>query len=145
MQHKKTIVHIDDSATIRKLVEIALRREGYVIQSFPDGVEAMRALQQPGAQLPDLVMLDIDLPKMNGYEIARYLRTKPAWKRVPIVMLSRYNGVVDRLKARLAGAQLYLAKPVTTQQLLQTVEEALSQTSSATESEQPQTALGKRG
>ncbi|GHO65090.1 hypothetical protein KSC_039820 [Ktedonobacter sp. SOSP1-52] len=139
------ILVIDDSPTVRKIVEIALQRKGYVVQSFPDGVEAIRTLQQPGAQLPALLILDIDLPKMNGYEIARYLRSKPAWKRVPIVMLSRYNGVVDRLKARLAGAQLYLAKPVTTQQLLQTVEEALSQTSSATESEQPQTALGERG
>lgn len=138
------ILVIDDSPTVRKIVEITLQRKGYVVKSFPDGVEAMRTLQQPGAQLPDFVILDIDLPKMNGYEIARYLRSKPDWKQVPMMMLSRFNGVVDRLKARLAGVQLYLTKPVTTQQLLQTVEEALSQTSSATESEQPQTALGKR-
>lgn len=135
MQRQRTIVLIDDSTTIRKLVEIALRRERYVVESFPDGVEAMRALQPLDAQLPDLVILDIDLPKMNGYEIARYLRSKPAWKQVPIIMLSRYNGIVDRLKARLAGVQLYLAKPFTTQKLLQTVEEAISQTSSATKSE----------
>ncbi|GHO77187.1 hypothetical protein KSD_49580 [Ktedonobacter sp. SOSP1-85] len=136
MQHQRTIMLIDDSATIRKLVEIALRREGYLVESFPDGVAAMCALQQPDAQLPDLLILDIDLPKMNGYEIARYLRSKPAWKKVPMMMLSRYNGVVDRLKARLAGVHFYLAKPFTTQKLLQTVQEAHA-TPSETAHQQP--------
>ncbi|GHO59222.1 response regulator [Ktedonobacter robiniae] len=124
MQPQRTIMLIDDSATIRKLVEITLRREGYLVESFPDGVAAMAALQQPGAHLPGLLILDIELPKMNGYEIARYLRSKSAWQTVPIMMISRHKGVVERLKSRLAGAKVYLAKPFTTQMLLQAIREA---------------------
>ncbi|EFH85694.1 response regulator [Ktedonobacter racemifer] len=120
------VMVIDDSTTIRKIVEITLRREGFSVQSFPDGVEAVKSFQISGTQIPDLVILDIDLPKMNGYEIARYLRSKPAWKETPMMMLSRHNGVVDRLKARLAGVHLYLSKPFTTQALIQTVQDALS-------------------
>lgn len=61
------VLVIDDSATIRKIVETALGREGYVVKSFPDGVEAMRWLMTPESYIPRLVILDIGLPKMNGY------------------------------------------------------------------------------
>lgn len=136
MQPQKKIVLIDDSATIRKLVGIALSRERYLVESFPDGVAAMRAFQQLDVRLPDLLILDIELPKMNGYEIARHVRAKSDWQSVPIIMISRHNGVVERLKARLAGAKIYLTKPFTTQKLLQAVQEA-TMTSGEAASQQP--------
>jgi twitching motility two-component system response regulator PilG len=118
----KLVMVIDDSPTVRKIVEVSLRREGLEVVSFPDGIEALRAVtSRQMERIPDLVVLDIDLPKMNGYEIARYLRSKPQWSRTVIVILSRHDGVIDRLKARLAGTQAYLTKPFTTQMIVDVV------------------------
>ena len=122
----KLVMVIDDSPTVRKIVEVSLRREGLEVVSFPDGIEALRAItSQQIDHVPDLVVLDIDLPKMNGYEIARYLRSKQQWSRTVIVILSRHDGMIDRLKARLAGTQAYLTKPFTTQMIVDVVNENL--------------------
>lgn len=128
----KLVMVIDDSPTVRKIVEVSLRREGLEVVSFADGIEALRAVTSRQLdRVPDLVVLDIDLPKMNGYEIARYLRSKPQWSRTVIVILSRHDGVIDRLKARLAGTQAYLTKPFTTQMIIDVVNNSLGLTSSA--------------
>ncbi|MBV9616372.1 MAG: response regulator [Ktedonobacteraceae bacterium] len=122
----KLVMVIDDSPTVRKIVEVSLRREGLEVVSFPDGIEALRAVTNRQLErVPDLIVLDIDLPKMNGYEIARYLRSKQQWSRTVIVILSRHDGVIDRLKARLAGTQAYLTKPFTTQMIVDVVNDSL--------------------
>jgi twitching motility two-component system response regulator PilG len=113
---------IDDSPTVRKIIEVSLRREGLEVVSYSDGVEALRAVTTRQLdRLPDLLFLDIDLPKMNGFEIARHLRSKPQWNRTVIVMVSRHDGIIYRLKARLAGVQVYLTKPFTTQMIVDVV------------------------
>jgi len=118
----KLVMIIDDSPTVRKIVEVSLKREGIHVVAFSDGIEALRAVTNRQIdRVPDLIILDIDLPKMNGYEIARYLRSKNQWSQTTIVFLSRHSGVVDRLKARLSGAQAYLTKPFTTQTLTEVV------------------------
>jgi twitching motility two-component system response regulator PilG len=122
----KLIMTIDDSPTVRKIIEVSLQREGFEVASYPDGVTALQAITMGHAhRTPDLMILDIDLPKMNGYEIARYVRSKPYWNQIVIVMLSRHDGMVDRLKARLAGTQTYLTKPFTTQRLLEVIQTVL--------------------
>lgn len=123
-QRKKVII-IDDSQTVRKIVEVCLSREGFEVQGFHDGVEALRWLSQQTSPLPDLVILDIGLPKLDGYEVARYLKRKPRFQHMVIIMLTRRDGVIDRLKGRLAGAQEYLTKPFTTQILISRVETLL--------------------
>lgn len=120
------IIVIDDSPTICKICQVALGREGFEVVAFPDGVAAMQALVNKTVPLPELVMLDIDLPKMNGYEVARYLKSKPAFADIPVAMISRHCGVVDRLKARLAGARAFVEKPFTVQALVATVKEQLA-------------------
>ncbi|GCE47865.1 chemosensory pili system protein ChpA (sensor histidine kinase/response regulator) [Thermosporothrix hazakensis] len=128
----KSVMIIDDSPTVRKIVEVCLRRAGFRVISFPDGVEALRALTTEQLdRLPDLIILDIDLPKMNGYEVARYLKSKPALSRTPIMMLTRHNGVVDRLKARLAGVHTYLSKPFTTHTILSAVNACIGLTAAS--------------
>jgi len=113
---------IDDSLTVRKIIEVALTREGLNVVCYPDGIEALRAVTNRQLDhIPDLVILDLDLPKMNGFEILRYLRSKPQWNQTVIVILSRHDGIINRLKARLAGAQAYLTKPFTTQVLVDIV------------------------
>jgi len=111
---------------VRKIVEVSLTREGFEVISYPDGISALQAVTTRQLDhLPDLIILDLDLPKMNGYEVARYLRSKPLWNQTSIVILSRHDGVIDRLKARLAGTQAYLTKPFTTQLLLDVVQTTL--------------------
>jgi twitching motility two-component system response regulator PilG len=121
----KLIMVIDDSATVRKIIEACLGREGFEVKSFNDGVEAMSWLTEPGSRIPDLVLLDIGLPKMDGYEVARRLKTKPQFANTVIVMLSRRDGVIDRLKGRLAGAKDYLTKPFKTQEIITVIESYL--------------------
>ena len=118
----RLIMVIDDLPTVRKIVEVCLQREGFEVESYPDGIEALRTFtNDPQKRIPDLVVLDIDLPKMNGYEIARYLRSKPQWSQTVIVILSRHTGIIEQLKARLAGTQAYLTKPFTTEMIVEVV------------------------
>jgi len=116
---------IDDSTTIRKIIETCLKRQGFQVLGFPDGVEAMRWLMEPTSRAPDLVFLDIGLPKMDGYEVARRLKIKPQFSNTVIVMLSRRDGVIDRLKGRLAGAKDYITKPFKTQDIISITESYL--------------------
>lgn len=121
----KLVMVIDDSATVRKIVETCLKREGFDVQTFPDGIEAMRWFTQPNVRIPDLVILDIGLPKMDGYEVARRLKSKPQLSNTIIIMLSRRDGMIDKLKGRLAGAKDYLTKPFKTQDIISVIESHL--------------------
>ncbi len=118
----KLVMVIDDSTTVRKIIETCLGRQGFEVKGFPDGVEAMRWLTEPGSSVPDLVILDIGLPKMDGYEVARRLKTKPQFNNTIIIMLSRRDGMIDRLKGRLAGAKDYITKPFKTQDIISVTE-----------------------
>jgi len=109
---------IDDSATVRKITEVCLERAGYEVIGFPDSVEAIRWLTTQQAHLPQLVFLDIEMPRLDGYAVVQYLRARPQFSGMVIVMLSARNGILDRLKGRLAGADDYLTKPFTTQTIL---------------------------
>ncbi|MDQ6659952.1 MAG: response regulator [Chloroflexota bacterium] len=115
----KLVMIIDDSPTVRKIIETSLKREGFDFVSFPDGIEALRAITEQRLQrIPDLIILDIGLPKMDGYEFARRLKTKQQFQNTIIIMLSNRDGVIDRLKGRLAGAREYLTKPFRTQDVI---------------------------
>ncbi len=111
-----SIFVIDDSPTIRKVIEIALSWEGYEVVTFHDGIEAMKWLATAGVRPPDLMLVDIDLPKMDGYEFIRRFRANPAFASTRCVILSGREGVVK--KGGQAGAHGYIAKPFTIQELL---------------------------
>lgn len=121
------VMVIDDSPTVRKLIEVTLRREGMEVISYADGIEAFRAITTRQLdRLPALLFLDIELPRMNGFKIAQHLRSKPQWDQTAIVILSRRDGIIDRIKARLAGTQAYLTKPFKTQTILETVQNCVA-------------------
>lgn len=117
----KRVMIIDDSLTVRKIIETSLKREGIEFASYPDGNEALRALTEGRQAAPDLVLLDISLPKSDGYQVARRLKTKHQCSNTIIIMLSRRDGVLDRLKARLAGSKEYITKPFKTQDIISVV------------------------
>jgi twitching motility two-component system response regulator PilG len=116
---KGLVMVIDDSLTIRKILDICLRRAGYQVQCFADGVEAFRWLSSQEAMIPGLMLVDLNLPKMDGYEIIRLLKANPAFARTICIILSQRDGILDRLKGRLAGAHAYLTKPFRTQALVE--------------------------
>lgn len=116
------VMIIDDSLTICKILETCLRRAGYEVKSFPDGMEALRWLNTGEARLPDLIFIDLGLPKLDGYEVIRLLKARPALEHTMLVILSRRDGILDRLKGRLVGAHAYLTKPFKTQQILAVIQ-----------------------
>jgi twitching motility two-component system response regulator PilG len=111
------IMVVDDSPTIRKIVEVTLSREGYEVVAVPDGVEALRYLLAPGTRLPDLILLDLVMPRMDGFGLTLQIKERPHLKAIPLVVCSRRVGILDRLKARLAGIRGYLPKPFKEQDL----------------------------
>ena len=123
--HSPCVVCVDDSPTVRKILETCLRREGFMVYTFPDGVEMLRWLTGLEGRIPHLVILDICLPKLDGYTVAQRLRAKRQFANVIIVMLSRRDSVIDRLKGRLAGAAVYLNKPFKTQDVVSVVKKQL--------------------
>jgi twitching motility two-component system response regulator PilG len=112
------VVIIDDSMVVRKIVETTFRRAGIDCTSYSDGVEALQALKDWQDDLPDLIFLDIGLPILDGYDVLRLLKTSPDFDRTAVVMLSARDGILDRLKSRLAGARGHITKPFKIQELL---------------------------
>jgi chemosensory pili system protein ChpA (sensor histidine kinase/response regulator) len=123
---KAFIMVIDDSRTVRKVLQVVLARAGYAGATFADGVTAIRWLQGPGSHIPDLVFLDLCLPHLNGYQVVRSLRSLPQCQYTRIVMLTRRDSIFDRLQARLAGVNSYLTKPFTQQEILCTAQHQLA-------------------
>ncbi|HLZ57527.1 MAG TPA: response regulator transcription factor [Ktedonosporobacter sp.] len=119
------ILLVDDSATVRELVTLALRKAGYEIHAFPDGIQAMHWLTTSTSS-PDLLLVDLGLPKMDGYEVIRRIKAKAPFAHTPCLILSRRDGKMDQLKGRLAGATTYLCKPFTNQALLTAVQTAFT-------------------
>jgi len=112
------VVVIDDSVVVRKIVETSLRRCGITCISYQDGYEALRAFKNGEDYIPDLIFLDIGLPKLDGYDLLRLLKTNLQFQHTTVIMLSGRDGMLDRLKSRLAGAKGYITKPFKTQELL---------------------------
>ena len=119
------VIVIDDSPTVRKIVEICLRRAGYEVKSFSDGVEALCWLTTAQARVPALVLVDLGLPKLDGYEVIRLCKARSVCEQTVFVIVSRRDGVLDRLKGRLVGASAYLTKPFKTAELVAVIQAQL--------------------
>lgn len=109
---------IDDSLTVRKIVEVTCRRQALLCVSYPDGLEALRALHEQRHRIPDMIVLDLGLPQMDGYRLLRHFRLRSMFAATTIIVLSGRAGVLDHLYARLAGAAAYIEKPFRTNALV---------------------------
>lgn len=107
------IAVVDDEANIRETVEFALRREGYEVRSYADGLEAWEAFQ---LHLPDVVVLDILMPRMDGLELCRKLRAVS--ETLPIIFLTSRDDEIDRVLGLELGADDYLGKPFSMRELI---------------------------
>ena len=120
------VMIIDDSPTVRKILEVCLHRAGHEnVRTFPDSLAFLRWLVTPDARIPALVIVDLNLPQMDGYSLIRHLKAKPAFARTIFVILSGRSGMLDKLKGRLCGAQVYLTKPFRTDDILAAVHTSL--------------------
>ncbi len=117
----KLVMVIDDSLTVRKILEVALKREGIDVMTCADGLEALRTLKAQPHLIPDVIFIDICMPQMDGYTVLRLLRTSSRFDATLIVIPSKRDGVMDRLKGRLAGATVYMTKPFKTKEILSVV------------------------
>jgi twitching motility two-component system response regulator PilG len=113
------ILCIDDSQTICRAVEYILNHHGYQIMAISSPIKALSIIFQ---QKPDLVLCDIAMPELNGYELCGMLRKSTAFAKTPIIMLTGKDSFIDRVKARMVGATEYLTKPFGEKELLTTVE-----------------------
>ena len=117
-QQRYRVVCVDDSPTILKLIHSYLEEDDFSVFMINDPV---RALMQVVRCKPDLVLLDVEMPNLDGYELCALLRRHPAFKSIPIVMVTGNTGFVDRARAKLVGASGYLTKPFSRPELLKIV------------------------
>ena len=112
------IMIIDDSPTIRKIIEITLQPEGYHGVSFADGASALTWLDEHPNMQPALVFLDVQMPDLNGYEWASQIKGKPGFHHTAIALMS--GEAINNDKSRLAGIVTHIKKPFTAQTILTT-------------------------
>ncbi len=118
----KTIVVVDDSPTVRKLIAGKLEKSGHEVHCFGDGIEVMDRLSTLRA---DLILLDITMPKMDGYQVCKLIRNDAASKDTPVVMISGKDGFFDKVRGRMAGCSGYITKPFGPETLMKAVESYL--------------------
>ena len=119
------VMVIDDALVVRAILDTCLRRAGYEIRCFEDGLQALGWLNTAEARSPDLVIVDLGLPRLDGYEIIRLLKARSALEDTVLVILSARDGILDCIKGRLVDAHAYLTKPFKTQEILAVVQEQL--------------------
>jgi twitching motility two-component system response regulator PilG len=114
------VLVIDDSNTIRRSAEIFLRQGGHEVMLAEDGFDALSKVNDCQ---PNLIFCDILMPRLDGYQVCAIIKRNARFSGVPVVMLSSKDGVFDRARGRMVGAQDYLTKPFTKDQLLQAVQQ----------------------
>lgn len=120
----KKILIVDDDPNIVISLEFLMKREGFDVVVATDGEAALAAMEQ---HRPDLVLLDIMMPKKDGYEVCQQIRANPAWKHVGIIMVTAKGRDTERAKGLALGADAYITKPFSTKDLAQQVKQLLGE------------------
>ena len=109
------ILVIDDSKTIRRTAETLLSKEGCQVFTAIDGFDALSKIAD---HQPDLIFVDIMMPRLDGYETCSLIKHNKTFKETPVIMLSSKDGLFDRARGRIVGSEQYLTKPFTKDELL---------------------------
>lgn len=113
------VVCIDDDGAIRKMIEYTLQAQGYQVTTIQDPLESFAQIFQ---LQPDLILCDLVMPKLDGYDLCGMLRKSTDFRQIPILMLTGKDGFIDRVRAKMVGATDYLTKPFQEQELLMLLE-----------------------
>lgn len=118
----KYVLIVDDAPNIVLSLEFLMKKEGYDVHSVSNGEEAMAAIAE---KIPDLILLDVMMPRKDGYEVCQELRASPDWRDIKIIMLTAKGRDVEREKGLALGADDYVTKPFATQELVEKVNNLL--------------------
>ena len=120
----KKILVVDDEPDLVKAIEIRLKAENYQIFTAFDGEEGLAKAREV---LPDLIILDIMLPKLNGFKICRLLKFDEKYKKIPVIMLTAKTDEADKVLGKESGANEYITKPFDWELLMEKVKECLEE------------------
>ena len=112
------VVVIDDSKTIRRTAETLLKKAGCSVITATDGFESLSKVME---HQPHIIFVDIMMPRLDGYQTCALIKNNPGFKKIPIVMLSSKDGLFERARGRIVGAEHYMTKPFTREELLNTI------------------------
>ena len=118
----KYVLIVDDEPNIVLSLEFLMKKEGYEVRSVSNGQEAMQAIAEKS---PDLILLDVMMPRKDGYEVCQELRATPSWENIKIIMLTAKGRDVEREKGLALGANDYITKPFATKELVEKVKSLL--------------------
>jgi chemosensory pili system protein ChpA (sensor histidine kinase/response regulator) len=121
--HTPYILVVDDSLTVRKITSRMLIREGFQVGTARDGVDALQLLAD---QTPDVILLDIEMPRMDGFEFANSVKNNPRLKSIPIIMITSRTAAKHRARAAEIGVEAYLGKPFQEEELLRQIRQIVS-------------------
>ena len=122
------VLVIDDSNTIRRSAELFLRQAGYEVILAEDGFDALSKITD---YEPQVIFVDIMMPRLDGYQTCALIKQNPRLKSTPVIMLSSKDGVFDRARGRLAGSDRYLTKPFTKEGLIEAVSDYVKRSSTS--------------
>ncbi len=122
------IILIDDSRTIRRSAETMLSREGCEVITANDGFEALALIHK---HEPDLIFVDIMMPRLDGYQTCAIIKNNSRFRKVPVVMLTSKDGLFDKARGRIVGSDQYLTKPFTRDELLAAVRDQVGSIAAA--------------
>ena len=114
----KSVLVVDDETNILLCLEFLMKKEGYDVRVAHNGEEALAAI---GTALPDLVLLDVMMPKRNGYDVCESIRANPEWRQMRVILLTAKGRDIEREKGMALGADDYITKPFSTQEVVQRV------------------------
>ena len=120
----QSILVVDDEPNIVLSLEFLIKQAGYEVRVARDGEAALQAIEE---QPPDLVLLDVMMPKRDGFDVCETIRANPAWKDIPIIMLTAKGRDVEREKGLALGADAYITKPFSTREAMERIKQFLSE------------------
>ncbi|HSG61036.1 MAG TPA: response regulator [Pseudomonadales bacterium] len=123
-----TVLVVDDSKTIRKTAETLLGKEGCTVVTAEDGFAALAMIVE---HKPDIIFVDIMMPRLDGYQVCSLVKNNAQFKHTPVVMLSSKDGLFDKARGRIVGADQYLTKPFGRNELLEAIRDNTSISESA--------------
>lgn len=109
------VMVIDDSKTIRRTAETLLKKAGCEVVTATDGFEALSKIAD---QKPDIIFVDIMMPRLDGYQTCALIKHNKSYRHTPVIMLSSRDGLFDKARGRIVGSEQYLTKPFTKEELL---------------------------
>lgn len=124
VEREVTVMVVDDSITVRKVTGRLLTRNDMNVITAKDGMDAVTMLQE---RIPDVMLLDIEMPRMDGFELARHMRNTPELSKIPIIMITSRTGEKHRQRAMELGIKRYLGKPYQESELLENIHSVLSE------------------